>query len=108
MKREPQSLTVHLRDAAHRISRAEWIIGSGMTALWPRCRAHAQEYRQAPQSFVPSPYGPRRQGRGSFKEISVLRTDGRPSSPRNLRQRWRTFMKIAGRLKAKLENCYAK
>lgn len=33
MKREPQSLTVHLRHAAHRIHRAAWIIDSGMTAL---------------------------------------------------------------------------
>jgi hypothetical protein len=33
MKREPQSLTVHLRHAAHRIHRAAWMIDSGATAL---------------------------------------------------------------------------
>ena len=33
MKREPQSLTVHLRHAAHRIHRAVWIIDSGASAL---------------------------------------------------------------------------
>src|SRR6266481_9722889 len=33
MKREPQSLTVHLRHAAHRIHRAAWMVDSGATAL---------------------------------------------------------------------------
>jgi len=33
MKREPQSLTVHLRHAAHRIHRAAWMIESGASAL---------------------------------------------------------------------------
>ena len=33
MKREPQSLTVHLRHAAHRIHRAAWMIDSGASAL---------------------------------------------------------------------------
>jgi hypothetical protein len=33
MKREPPSLTVHLRHAAHRIHRAAWMIDSGATAL---------------------------------------------------------------------------
>jgi hypothetical protein len=33
MKREPQSLTEHLRHAAHRIHRAAWIIDSGASAL---------------------------------------------------------------------------
>ena len=33
MKRQPQSLTVHLRHAAHRIHRAAWMIDSGATAL---------------------------------------------------------------------------
>lgn len=34
MKREPQSLTVHLRHAAHRIHRAAWMIDSGASALY--------------------------------------------------------------------------
>ena len=36
MKRKPQSLTVHLRHAAHRVHRAAWIINDGATAppLW--------------------------------------------------------------------------
>ena len=33
MKRKPQSLTVHLRHAAHRVHRAAWIINDGATAL---------------------------------------------------------------------------
>jgi hypothetical protein len=33
MKRKPQSLTVHLRHAAHRVHRAAWIINDGVTAL---------------------------------------------------------------------------
>jgi hypothetical protein len=33
MKREPQSLTVHLRHAAHRLNRAAWMIDSGASAL---------------------------------------------------------------------------
>jgi hypothetical protein len=32
MKREPQSLTVHLRHAAHRIDSAAWMIDSGASA----------------------------------------------------------------------------
>jgi hypothetical protein len=33
MKREPQSLTMHLRHSAHRIHRAAWMIDSGAAAL---------------------------------------------------------------------------
>jgi len=33
MKRKPQSLTVHLRHAAHRVHRAAWIINDGAIAL---------------------------------------------------------------------------
>ncbi len=33
MKREPQSLPVHLRHAAHRIRKAAWMMDSGASAL---------------------------------------------------------------------------
>jgi hypothetical protein len=109
MQREPQSLTVHLRNAAHRISRAEWIIGSGMTAL--HCgrvlaltRGNTGKIRKV-LFLDPTALEDR---------AAVLQKN---LSPMDRRQAIRSakfaaeienLYEIAGRLKAKLENCYVK
>ena len=57
-----------------------------MTALWPRSRVHAREYRQDPQSFVPSPYAEEMRIAKSEREHPVRerrnRLKGRQSIPR--------------------------
>lgn len=107
MKREPQSMTVPLRHAAHRINRAAWTIDSGATAL--HCgRVLALTRRNTgtiPKLFFSD-------SMALEDKATVLR---RNLSATDRQQAIRTerfgaeiehLGEMARRLKAKLENCY--
>ena len=109
MKREPQSLTVHLRHAAHRIHRAAWMVDSGASAL--HCgrvlaltRGKTGKIRKL--LFLDS--------MTIEDKATVLRRD---LSATDRQQAIRTerfgaeiekLGEMARRLRAKLENCYVK
>lgn len=109
MKREPQSLTVHLREAGRRINRATSTISRGMVAL--HCgrvlaltRGNTSKVRKL---FFADPM--------SLEDKAIALE--RNLSPTDRRQAARcarfvaeieNLYDIAGRLKARLDNCYIK
>jgi len=109
MKREPQSLTVHLRHAAHRIHRAAWMIDSGASDL--HCGRVLALTRGKPGKI-----------RKLFFSDSMAFEDKATVLRRNLsatdrQQAIRTerfgaeiekLAVMARRLRAKLENCYVR
>ena len=107
MKREPQSLTVHLRHAAHRIHRAAWMIDSGASAL--HCgrvlaltRGNTGKIRKL--FFSDSM---------AFEDKAIVLRKNLSATDRKQATRTERFGaeieklgEMARRLRAKLENCY--
>lgn len=94
MKREPQSLTVHLRRAARRVHRAAWIINDGATALHcGRVLALTRENTGKVRRLFFSDSMALRIRPLSFKETFVPRTDNRQSARRNSVRRSSVCMK---------------
>lgn len=109
MKWEPQSLTVHLRHAAHRIHRAAWMIDSGATAL--HCgrvlaltRGNTGRIRKLffsdSMAFEDKATVLRRNLRATDRQ-QAIRTERFGAEIEKLGE-------MARRLRAKLENCYVK
>jgi hypothetical protein len=109
MKREPQSLTVHLRHAAHRIHRAAWMIDSGATAL--HCgrvlaltRGNTGRIRKLffsdTMAFEDKATVLRKNLRATDRQ-QAIRTERFGAEIEKLGE-------MARRLRAKLENCYVK
>ncbi len=109
MKREPQSLTVHLRHAAHRIHRAAWMIDSGATAL--HCgrvlaltRGNTGKIRKlffSDSMAFEDKATVLRRNLGATDRKQAIRTE-------RLEEEIEKLAESARRLRAKLENCYVK
>ncbi len=109
MKRKPQSLTVHLRHAAHRVHRAAWMIDSGASAL--HCgrvlaltRGNTGKIRKLffsdSMAFEDKNTALRRNLSAADRQ-QAIRTERFGAEIEKLGE-------MARRLKAKLENCYIK
>jgi len=109
MKRKPQSLTVHLRHAAHRVHRAAWIINDGATAL--HCgrvlaltRGHAGKVREL---FFSDSMALEDKAAILHKDLSA--TDRKQAArTAKLGAEVERLYETARRLSAKLEDCYVR
>lgn len=109
MKRKPQSLTVHLRHAAHRVHRAAWIINDGATAL--HCgrvlaltREHTGKVREL---FFSDSMALEDKAVILHRDLSA--TDRRQAArTAKLGAEVERLYETARRLSAKLENCYVR
>jgi hypothetical protein len=90
MKREPQSLTVHLRHAAHRVHRAAWIINDGATAL------------HCGRTAVHGARGSRREEESQIRKEGASATEGLTVQPLQARSKLAsTLWRMMGQLSQK-------
>jgi len=109
MKRKPQSLTVHLRHAAHRVQRAAWLINDGATALHcGRVLALTREHTGKVRELFFS-------DSMALEDKAVVLQRGLSAADRDqaartakLGEEVERLYETARRLSAKLENCYVR